>query len=83
MATQHLRGIGLVQAGIIAVLVLITIAPVGADDPGDHLWTCLVGQHVRIAKGFDISPVPLNLEGKHLALVGLRKDDGLRARRHS
>jgi hypothetical protein len=71
MVTQSARGIRSVQAGIIAVLALLTIAPVGADDPGDHLWTCLVGQHVRIAKGFDISPVPLNLEGKHPALVGL------------
>lgn len=71
MATQRIGGIGLLQGSVIVALALIMFAPVSADDPGDHSWACLVGQHARISKGFDLSPVPLNLQGKHLALVGL------------
>jgi hypothetical protein len=71
MATKTARTIGLVWGGIMAALLLLVSAPVIADDPDNPTWTCLIGQHERIRQGFDIAPVPLNLEGRHLGLVGL------------
>jgi hypothetical protein len=71
MATKRESRNGLMQSSLLAVLVLVMIAPVAADDPDTPTWTCLVGQHERIRQGFDIAPVPLDLQGKHLGLVGL------------
>src|SRR5215469_14528132 len=55
---------------IVAPLVVVTLAirfhseGVEAHDEGDD-------QASRIERGFEIAPVPLNLEGKDRALVGL------------
>jgi len=49
----------------VAMVGMLTSSPHGrADDRGDN-------SDSRIEQGFDIAPVPLNLEGKNRALVGL------------
>jgi len=49
----------------VAMAGILTSSPRGrADDRGDN-------SDSRIEQGFDIAPVPLNLEGKNRALVGL------------
>jgi hypothetical protein len=51
-------------AGLALAGILLSSPRGKADDKGD-------GSDSRIEQGFDIAPVPLNLEGKNRALVGL------------
>src|SRR6266852_1238695 len=51
-------------AGVAMVGMLMSSPRGRADDRGDN-------SDSRIEQGFDIAPVPLNLEGKNRALVGL------------
>jgi hypothetical protein len=71
MATKTAPMIGLVWGGIMAALILLVCGPVVADDLDDRLGECLQGQLQRIRQGFEIAPVPLNLQGRRLGLVGL------------
>ena len=43
-----------------------SISRAQADDDGERN-----GDEARVRRGFEIAPVPLNLEGKNRALVGL------------
>ncbi len=62
---KRMRFIAFLGAGM--VLVLLVVAGLRGQaseaDENDDRW--------RIERGFDIAPVPLNLEGKDRALVGL------------
>src|SRR6266571_6664636 len=51
-------------AGVVLAGMFLTSPRGRAQDRGD-------GADSRIEQGFDIAPVPLNLEGKNRALVGL------------
>ena len=60
----RVMGATLACAGLAAVGTLISSPRGRADDQGDDADS-------RIERGFEIAPVPLNLEGKNPALVGL------------
>src|SRR5713101_960184 len=63
---QGLKALGttLVFAGA-AIATLMLSSPRGRAEDGEE------GNDSRIEQGFDIAPVPLNLDGKNRALVGL------------
>jgi hypothetical protein len=60
---------------IILSAILVTSSLMTVDAPADFpfvkLGICTGGQIKKIAQGFHIAPVPLNLEGKNRKLVGL------------
>lgn len=60
----RIMGATLACAGLAVVGTLISSPRGRADDQGDEADS-------RIERGFEIAPVPLNLEGKNPALVGL------------
>ena len=62
---QRLRVIGatVVFAGV-AIAGMLMSSPRGRADDGDR-------DNSRVERGFEIAPVPLNLEGKNRKLVGL------------
>ena len=68
MTLRHfLKTVGLGAALATVVLVGIAVPPRGqasGDNPAND-------EASEIKKGFEIAPVPLNLEGKNRALVGL------------
>ena|SRR6267143_5408589 len=57
-------GVTAAFAGVVLTGMFFNSARGRADDRGDD-------SDSRIEQGFDIAPVPLNLEGKNRALVGL------------
>jgi hypothetical protein len=57
-------GVTAAFAGVVLAGMFLTSPRGRADDRGDN-------SDSRIEQGFDIAPVPLNLEGKDRALVGL------------
>ncbi len=63
---QGLKALGttLVFAGA-AIATLMLSSPRGRAEDGEE------GNDSRIEQGFDIAPVPLNLDGKNRSLVGL------------
>jgi hypothetical protein len=54
-------------AGFIGLALLSGSTPAATAEP----LSCLQGQTTKITKGFRISPVPLNLDGRNRDLVGL------------
>ena len=71
MTTRAVWTMGLMWGGIVALLMLFVSPLIFASETDDQFGACLTGQAQRIRQGFEIAPVPLNLEGKGLALVGL------------
>jgi hypothetical protein len=56
-----------------AVLIggALIAAPAHADTQSKKFLSCIFEQAKKIERGFDIAPVPLDLEGKNRKLVGL------------
>lgn len=54
-----------------ATFAAIVLAVIGSDSPRVKAQSDGGGEDSRIQQGFAIAPVPLNLSGKNLALVGL------------
>jgi len=65
MANTKILRSGIVMVGLAALSAALTASgPTRADDPATET-------DVRIKRGFEVAPVPLNLAGKDPALVGL------------